>query len=126
MAKENRARQGIRSRTHIQRRDITPSQISVVREIIKEIQEEAPALWASTQSHHSSASDYSLASLRRGPNNAVDIVEGADNRTFRLYRYRTLRQEAQEEVNRSRYVWEDTPSSKYALNCTLLRTEHLT
>lgn len=109
---------------HNNRRDITQSQMSVVREIIKEIQEEAPELlYSSTHSHHSSASDYSLASPRRVPNRAVDIIEGTDSRIFKFRRYRTLRQEAEEEVNRSRYVWEDTPFSVYALNCRLILTE---
>lgn len=98
--------------------------MSVVREIIKELQEEAPELWYSpTHSHNSSASDYSLASPRRVPNRAVDIVEGADSRVFPSRRYSTLRQEAEEEVNRSRYVWEDTPFSVYALNGTSFLTD---
>lgn len=98
--------------------------MSVVREIIKELQEEAPALWYSpTHSHNSSASDYSLASPRRAPNNAVDIVEGTNSRISPTHRYRTLRREAKEEVNRSRYVWEDTPFSMYALNCTSFLTD---
>lgn len=108
------------------RRDLTPSQMSVVREIIKELQEEAPALWYSpSHSHNSSASDYSLASPRRAPNSVVDIVGGTSSRALPVQRYRTLRQEAEEEVHRSRYVWEDTPFSMYALNCTSLLTDTL-
>ena len=98
--------------------------MSVVREIIKELQEEAPALWYSpSHSHNSSASDYSLASPRRAPNKAVHIVGRTNSRIFPVHRYRTLRQEAEEEVNRSRYVWEDTPFSTYALNCTSFLTD---
>ena len=127
MAKENRTRQGVRSRVHSHRRDTVQSQMSVVREIIKELQDEAPALrYSPTPSHHSSASDYSLASPRRGPNNAVDIVEGTDGRNFKHRHYRTLRQEAEEEVHRSRHVWEDTPFSAYALNCTVFSRRYLT
>jgi len=113
----------MRPRTLGHRRDTSQSQISVLKEIIKELQEEAPALlYSSTHSHHSSASDYSLASPRRVPNGVVDIVEGTDNRIVAHGRYRTLRQEAEEEVNRSRYVWEDTAFSVYTLNCTLFPT----
>ena len=123
-------RQGMRPTSHNRRRDITQSQMSVVREIIKELQEEAPELCHSpTHSHHSSASDYSLASPRRVPNSAVDIVGGTNSRIVKFGGYSTLRQEAEEEVNRSRYVWEDTPFSVYALNCMLILTDtchHLT
>jgi len=109
----------MRSRAHNHRRDATQSQISIIRGVIKELQEEAPELcYSPAHSHHSSASDYSLASPRRVPNRAVDIVEGTDGRIFKLRRYSTLQQEAEEEVSRSRYVWEDTPFSVYALNCT--------
>jgi len=101
-----------RSLGHRKGKSTLPRPLTIAVESIREVQEDLPALYHSPSRSRGSSSTSGAGSTQVDHGDAsVAIVEAEPETGMVLRRYYTLQREAQEEIQHSRQLWEDTPFS---------------
>jgi hypothetical protein len=101
-----------RSLGHRKGKSTLPRPLTIAVESIREVQEDLPALSHSPSRSRGSSSTSGAGSTQVDHGDAsVAVAEAEPETGMVLRRYYTLQREAQEEIQHSRRLWEDTPFS---------------